>query len=168
MRDRNCVAERCVALAGSIVCANTRNPAPGDNHARDHNVAARSTADRDHPALSDLLIRGQASLSLRNSKILAHPRAGPELRRPARRFPGDVYACTIIEPTRRQSRAPAEETVMGNLLHYALVFLVVALIAAAVGFGGVAGVAMEGARLLFWVFIILFLVSLVAGVVRRG
>ena len=57
---------------------------------------------------------------------------------------------------------------MGNLLHYALVFLVVALIAAAVGFGGIAGVAMEGARLLFWVFIILFLVSLVAGVVRRG
>ena len=30
---------------------------------------------------------------------------------------------------------------MGNLLHYALVFLVVALIAAAVGFGGVAGFA---------------------------
>ena len=56
---------------------------------------------------------------------------------------------------------------MGNLLHYALVFLVVALIAAAVGFGGVAGVAMEGARLLFWVFIILFLVSLVWSVVRR-
>jgi uncharacterized membrane protein YtjA (UPF0391 family) len=72
------------------------------------------------------------------------------------------------EPAPRQSRAPAEEAVMGNLLHYALVFLVVALIAAAVGFGGVAGVAMEGARLLFWVFIILFLVSLVAGVVRRG
>jgi uncharacterized membrane protein YtjA (UPF0391 family) len=51
---------------------------------------------------------------------------------------------------------------MGNLLHYALVFLVVALVAAAVGFGGVAGVAMEGARLLFWVFIVLFVVSLVA------
>jgi uncharacterized membrane protein YtjA (UPF0391 family) len=57
---------------------------------------------------------------------------------------------------------------MGNLLHYAIVFLVVALIAAAVGFGGVAGVAMEGARLLFWIFIILFLVSLVGGVLRRG
>jgi uncharacterized membrane protein YtjA (UPF0391 family) len=66
-----------------------------------------------------------------------------------------------------RSRPPAEEMLMGNLLHYALVFLVVALIAAAVGFGGVAGVAMEGARLLFWVFIVLFLVSLVAGVVRR-
>jgi uncharacterized membrane protein YtjA (UPF0391 family) len=56
---------------------------------------------------------------------------------------------------------------MGNLLYYALVFLVVALIAAAIGFGGVAGVAMEGARLLFWVFIVLFVVSLVAGLVRR-
>lgn len=55
-----------------------------------------------------------------------------------------------------------------SLLHYAIIFLVVALIAAAVGFGGVAGVAMEGARLLFWVFIVLFVVSLVAGVVGRG
>jgi uncharacterized membrane protein YtjA (UPF0391 family) len=57
---------------------------------------------------------------------------------------------------------------MGNLLHYALIFLVVALIAAAVGFGGVAGFAMEAARLLFWVFIVLFVVSLVAGLVRRA
>jgi uncharacterized membrane protein YtjA (UPF0391 family) len=57
---------------------------------------------------------------------------------------------------------------MGNLLHYAVVFLVVALIAAAVGFGGVAGFAMEAARLLFWVFIILFVISLVAGLVRRA
>jgi uncharacterized membrane protein YtjA (UPF0391 family) len=57
---------------------------------------------------------------------------------------------------------------MGNLLHYAIVFLVVALVAAAVGFGGVAGVAMEGARMLFWVFILLFVVSLVASIVRRA
>lgn len=56
---------------------------------------------------------------------------------------------------------------MGNLLHYAIVFLVVALVAAAIGFGGVAGFAMEAARMLFWVFIILFLVSFVGGVVRR-
>ncbi len=59
---------------------------------------------------------------------------------------------------------------MGNygLLHYAVIFLVVALVAAAIGFGGVAGVAMEGARLLFWVFIILAVITLVGGVVRRG
>jgi uncharacterized membrane protein YtjA (UPF0391 family) len=57
---------------------------------------------------------------------------------------------------------------MGNLLHYAVVFLVVALGAAFLGFGGVAGTAMEGARLLFWVAIVLFVVSLVGGLVRRA
>lgn len=57
---------------------------------------------------------------------------------------------------------------MGNLLHYAIVFLVVALVAAAVGFGGIAGFAMDAARLLFWVFIVLFVISLVAGLVRRA
>ena len=58
------------------------------------------------------------------------------------------------------------EMIMGSLLHYALLFLVVALIAAAVGFGGVAGFAMEAARLLFWVLIVLFVVSLAAGLAR--
>lgn len=57
---------------------------------------------------------------------------------------------------------------MGNLLHYAIVFLVVALVAAFLGFGGVAGTAMEGARILFWVAIVLFVVSLVAGFIRRA
>lgn len=56
---------------------------------------------------------------------------------------------------------------MGNLLHYAVIFLIVAIAAAFFGFGGVAGTAMEGARLLFWVAIILFGVSLVAGLIRR-
>jgi uncharacterized membrane protein YtjA (UPF0391 family) len=55
---------------------------------------------------------------------------------------------------------------VGNLLHYAIVFLVVALVAAALGFGGVAGTAMEGARILFWVAIILFVISLIAGLMR--
>jgi uncharacterized membrane protein YtjA (UPF0391 family) len=56
---------------------------------------------------------------------------------------------------------------MGNLLHYALLFLVVALVAALLGFGGVAGTAMEGAKILFWVAIVLFVISLVAGMIRR-
>jgi uncharacterized membrane protein YtjA (UPF0391 family) len=57
---------------------------------------------------------------------------------------------------------------MGNLLYYAIVFLVVAIVAAALGFGGVAGTAMEGAKLLFWVAIVLFVIALIAGLVRRG
>jgi uncharacterized membrane protein YtjA (UPF0391 family) len=57
---------------------------------------------------------------------------------------------------------------MGNLLHWAVVFLVVALVAAFLGFGGVAGTAMEGARLLFWVAVVFLVVSLVIGLVRRA
>ena len=56
---------------------------------------------------------------------------------------------------------------VGNLIHYAIVFLVVALVAGVLGFTGVAGTAMEGARILFWVAIVLFLISAVAGAVRR-
>jgi uncharacterized membrane protein YtjA (UPF0391 family) len=56
---------------------------------------------------------------------------------------------------------------MGNLLYYAIVFLVVAIVAAALGFGGVAGTAMAGAKILFWIAIILFAITLIAGFVRR-
>ncbi|WP_072375726.1 DUF1328 domain-containing protein [Hyphomicrobium sp. NDB2Meth4] len=57
---------------------------------------------------------------------------------------------------------------MGNLLYWAIVFLVIALVAAFLGFGGVAGVATEGARILFWVAIILLVISVVGGLLRRG
>ncbi len=57
---------------------------------------------------------------------------------------------------------------MGDLLHWAIVFLVVGLVAALFGFGGVAGTAIEGARLLFWVAIVLFVIALVGGLLRRG
>jgi uncharacterized membrane protein YtjA (UPF0391 family) len=57
---------------------------------------------------------------------------------------------------------------MSNLLYWAVVFLIIALIAAFLGFGGVSGVATEGARLLFWVAIILVVVSFIGGMLRRG
>jgi uncharacterized membrane protein YtjA (UPF0391 family) len=56
---------------------------------------------------------------------------------------------------------------VGNLLYWAVVFLIVALVSAALGFGGVAGTAMEGARILFWVAIILFIISVLGGAFRR-
>jgi uncharacterized membrane protein YtjA (UPF0391 family) len=55
----------------------------------------------------------------------------------------------------------------GNLLYWALVFLIIAVIAGALGFGGLSGTAMEAAHLIFWVAIILLIISLVFGVVRR-
>lgn len=52
------------------------------------------------------------------------------------------------------------------MLYYALVFLVVALIAGALGFGGVAGAATGIAKVLFLIFVVLFLASLVFGGLR--
>jgi uncharacterized membrane protein YtjA (UPF0391 family) len=49
----------------------------------------------------------------------------------------------------------------GNMLYYALVFLIVALIAAFLGFGGVAVAAAGIAKILFFVFLIMFLVTLI-------
>jgi uncharacterized membrane protein YtjA (UPF0391 family) len=65
-------------------------------------------------------------------------------------------------------QANRQEATMGNLLYWAVVFLIIALIAAFLGFGGVAGVATQGARLLFWVAIILVVLSFIGGVLRRG
>jgi uncharacterized membrane protein YtjA (UPF0391 family) len=49
------------------------------------------------------------------------------------------------------------------MLYYAVVFLVIALIAGALGFFGVAGAAVGIAKILFFVFLVLFVVSLLLG-----
>lgn len=49
------------------------------------------------------------------------------------------------------------------MLRWAILFLVVALIAALLGFTSVAGTAYAAARIVFFVFIVLFVVSLFAG-----
>ena len=53
------------------------------------------------------------------------------------------------------------------MLRYAVIFMVVALVAALLGFGGIAGAAAGFAKLLFIGFLILAAVSLVAGLARR-
>jgi uncharacterized membrane protein YtjA (UPF0391 family) len=55
----------------------------------------------------------------------------------------------------------------GNMLYWALIFLVIAIVAGVLGFGGVAGTASEVAHVLFWIAIILLIVSLVFGLRRR-
>jgi uncharacterized membrane protein YtjA (UPF0391 family) len=54
------------------------------------------------------------------------------------------------------------------MLRWAAIFFVVALVAAAFGFLGIATAAVGIARLLFYIFLILFLVSLISGMLRRG
>jgi len=52
------------------------------------------------------------------------------------------------------------------MLSWVVTFLVVALIAGILGFGGVAGASIEIAKIIFFVAIILFLVSAVVGLAR--
>jgi len=55
------------------------------------------------------------------------------------------------------------------MLGWALTFLVIALIAALLGFGGIAGTAVGIAKIIFFVAIILFLISAVMHLLRgRG
>jgi len=54
-----------------------------------------------------------------------------------------------------------------KMLHYAVVFLLVALVAALFGFTGIAAGAVEIAKILFFVFIVLFVAALIFGMVRR-
>ena len=53
------------------------------------------------------------------------------------------------------------------MLRLALLFLVVAVIAGLLGFGGIASLSWEGARILFFVFLVLAVISLLGGVFRR-
>ena len=53
------------------------------------------------------------------------------------------------------------------MLHYAAVFFVIAVISALLGFTGIAAGAIEIARVLFFIFVILFAISLFMGLLRR-
>jgi uncharacterized membrane protein YtjA (UPF0391 family) len=69
------------------------------------------------------------------------------------------------------SRGRAPETGRAHkeieMLHYAIVFLVIALIAALFGFGGIAAGAVEIAKILFFVFVIMAVVAFVINLVRK-
>ncbi len=53
------------------------------------------------------------------------------------------------------------------MLKWAAIFFVIALVAAVFGFGGIAAGAVEIARILFFVFLIVFLVTLIMGMMRK-
>lgn len=53
------------------------------------------------------------------------------------------------------------------MLHYAVVFFIIALIAALFGFGGIAASAVEIGKILFIVFAILAVASFLFGLIRK-
>jgi uncharacterized membrane protein YtjA (UPF0391 family) len=55
------------------------------------------------------------------------------------------------------------------MLSWVVTFLIIALIAGILGFGGVAGASIEIAKIIFFIAVVLFLVSAVVGLARgRG
>jgi uncharacterized membrane protein YtjA (UPF0391 family) len=54
------------------------------------------------------------------------------------------------------------------MLGWAVTFLIIALVAAVLGFGGIAGTAIEIAKIIFFVAIVLFAISAIIGLLRGG
>jgi uncharacterized membrane protein YtjA (UPF0391 family) len=52
------------------------------------------------------------------------------------------------------------------MLGWVVTFLIIALVAGVLGFGGIAGASIEIAKIIFFIAVILFLVSAVVGVTR--
>jgi uncharacterized membrane protein YtjA (UPF0391 family) len=52
------------------------------------------------------------------------------------------------------------------MLQLAAVFFVIALIAAIFGFGGIAAGAVEIGKILFFIFLVIFIITFVMGIIR--
>jgi uncharacterized membrane protein YtjA (UPF0391 family) len=77
-------------------------------------------------------------------------------------FPGRIVSASGRED--RTSRHTEAE--VRTMLSWVVTFLVIALIAGVLGFGGLAGASIEIAKIIFFVAVVLFLVSAVVGLSR--
>jgi uncharacterized membrane protein YtjA (UPF0391 family) len=74
-------------------------------------------------------------------------------------------AAPSAEPIEDKLEANLEERVC-VMLSWVVTFLIIALVAGLLGFGGIAGTSIEIAKVIFFIAVILFLVSAVFGLVR--
>jgi uncharacterized membrane protein YtjA (UPF0391 family) len=86
---------------------------------------------------------------------------------------GSVALAAQFKQSRRRRRQASTQTnpiidpLEGFMLRYAVIFFIIAIIAAFFGFGGIASGATEIAKILFFIFIVIFLATLLLGVFRR-
>jgi uncharacterized membrane protein YtjA (UPF0391 family) len=57
---------------------------------------------------------------------------------------------------------------VGGWLFWAIIFLVIALVAGVFGFGLISGVSLTIAKWLAVIFVILFIISVIAGTIKRA
>ena len=72
-----------------------------------------------------------------------------------------------INESSRVGSPDLSDTEDSTMLRWALIFFVVALLAAVLGFTGIAIAAAGVAKILFYIFVILFVLSLLGHVARR-
>jgi uncharacterized membrane protein YtjA (UPF0391 family) len=104
------------------------------------------------PALS---ARAAARTSATGEKLPSIPRVAAAAR----------LARRVLIVARRGAMPPGRPK-GGRVLYYSVVFFIVALVAALFGFGGIAAGAAEIAKILFFIFLVLFVVSLVWGLIN--
>lgn len=88
----------------------------------------------------------------------------PTSKRVLRRHSAQGCRGNMAPRSKRGAELPCGED---QMLHYAVVFFIIALIAAVFGFGGIAAGAVGIAKVLFFIFLILAVVSFIANMARR-
>jgi uncharacterized membrane protein YtjA (UPF0391 family) len=74
----------------------------------------------------------------------------------------DLTTAAPLEPARRTNI----EIKGLDMLGWVVTFLIIALVAGILGFGGIAGASIEIAKIIFFIAVVLFLVSALIGVSR--
>ncbi len=93
----------------------------------------------------------------RNFSLLAHFGAAGTF------VPGTDYFIECVGERHAGAGTKIAELVM---LSWVVTFLIIALIAGILGFGGIAGVSIEIAKAIFFIAVVLFIISAVVGLAR--
>jgi uncharacterized membrane protein YtjA (UPF0391 family) len=80
--------------------------------------------------------------------------------------PASDYFCNSRDAPGRADVETESEAKDRVMIGWVVTFLIVALIAGILGFGGVAGASIEMAKIIFFIAVVLFLISAVVGLVR--
>jgi uncharacterized membrane protein YtjA (UPF0391 family) len=101
------------------------------------------------------------------STLILFPRAGLFSSFPVAGMPGTfVPIADYFNNPRAACGKQNSKTEDRVMLSWVVTFLVVALVAGVLGFGGIAGVSIEIAKTIFFIAVVLFLISAVVGLAR--
>jgi uncharacterized membrane protein YtjA (UPF0391 family) len=81
-------------------------------------------------------------------------------------FPGSIISTSRCATISFALISKSKWKTEGVMLSWVVTFLIIALIAGILGFGGLAGASIEIAKIIFFIAVVLFLVSAVVGLAR--